>query len=114
MWRTISFPKISLSLVNFTTREEIFVQTAILSFYRALEKSVLSTILPNFEAIASKMTPLEGVKFFHKTGNRKISAQPIGPKIGGNSPGPYCNIPAKLGKIELVKKFGLVKKFDAS
>ena len=42
------------------------------------------------------MRLVDRFKIFHKTGNRKILAQPNGPQNGGNLQGPYFDIPEKF------------------
>ena len=66
------------------------------------------TTVPNFRAIALKMPSLEGVKYFNKTGNRKISAGMICPKICGNSQGVSADVLAKFKKNVVWKKFSKV------
>ena len=68
-----------------------------------METSAPCKIQPNFEAMASKMPSLEGVKYFNKTGNRKISARTICPKIGGNSRGVSADVLAKLEENRIWK-----------
>ena len=60
--------------------------------------------LPNFEPVGQKLQSLGGVKVFNKTGNRKISAFTICPKIGGNSRGVSADVLAKF-KENRIRKF---------
>ena len=61
------------------------------------------TTLPNFRAIASKMRSLEGVKFFHKTGNRKILARYDLSKNWWELRGPSPDVPAKFKENRIWK-----------
>ena len=59
--------------------------------------------MPNSKAIAQKLTSLERFKFIHKTGNRKILARWISPKIGRYVYGPRSVVLAKLRKNRIWK-----------
>ena len=74
-----------------------------LSFYTSLDKSEACTTEINFRAIAPKLPSLEGVKYFNKTGNRKILARTICPKIGGNSRSAAADVPAKFEENRIWK-----------